>query len=125
MTAEAAPRAANILRDSSMLAEALIAGGIDSPLKLDLVTELENAGGAFVSIDQLALFCGASKRDAGAALDTLERAGLVECRRFYNLAEFAASKAPAARSRLAPLAGLDSLEIRRLRRAVLVRAHGA
>lgn len=120
MTAEAAPRAFNVARDHK-LADDLIAIGIDSPLKLDLVVVLEQAGGAFVASDALASLCGVSQRDAVSVLDSLVRLGLVECRRFYNLTEYASDRTAETRARLADLVALDPAEVRRLRRAMLVR----
>ena len=119
MTADAV-RTASVLARDNATADGLIASGVDSPIKLDLVAALEQAAGTFVSVETLATRCGASQREAASALDALTRRGLVECRRFYNLTEYAAARTAAA---LRALDDLDAIDIRRLRRAVLIRTH--
>ena len=123
MTADAATRTASVMTRDSLKADHLIAVGIDSPLKVDLIAVLEQEKGAFVAVDALATLCGTGQREAASALDALARRGLVECRRFYNLTEYAAARTAIAAAALRPLAGADPMELRRLRRAVLIRTH--
>jgi hypothetical protein len=122
LTADAV-RTTSVLARDNATADGLILAGVDSPLKLDLVAVLEQAPGNFVSVETLATRCGTSQRDAALALDALARRGLVECRRFYNLTEYAAARTPHAAEALHALEHLDATDLRRLRRAVLIRTH--
>jgi hypothetical protein len=102
---------------------ALVEIGIDSPLKLDLVAALAQDPWPYEGAAALATSCGASLRDVLPTLEQLERAKLVECRRLYNITEYGSSRSEAVRDRLASLLGATPAEVRRLRRALLARAH--
>lgn len=114
----------SLARESDRVGE-LLRRGIDSPLKLDLLVSLEQAGGGFVDPQSLALACSASEREAVGALESLERSGFVRSRRFYNIVEWGTEAAAPARASLRALVGETPAETRRLRRALLARAYAS
>lgn len=120
MTIEAAGR--SLAHDMERV-EALVDLGVDSPLKLDLLALIEQAGGHVGEPEDLAALCGVSQREIIPPLDDLVRAQLLEERRFYNVTEYAAASGGAARQRVRDLIAEGPTEIRRLRRALLARAY--
>jgi hypothetical protein len=116
-TIEAAAERLGIARESRRVAE-LRALGIDGPLKLDLVVAVGQATAAQPP-ETLAAACGVSQREVVPPLDELVEAGLLERRRFYNLAEYARSSDPLARASIAALVAEGPVAIRKLRRALL------
>jgi hypothetical protein len=114
--------ATSTARESERI-DALIDLGIDSPLKLDLLSTVEQAGGGFGRAETLAALCGASYRDATPTLDALADAGLIARRRFYNISEYGAGEPNEVRDRIRSLLfGVGPVEMRRLRRALLARS---
>jgi hypothetical protein len=101
--------------------EALVELGIDSPLKLDIVAAVDQRAPDRGRADALAAACGLSSRDVIPTLEELARAGLFECSRFYNIAEYEFRPPEDVRARLRTLLGATPDETRRLRRALLAR----
>ena len=118
MTTETAQ---SVARDVERIDE-LIALGVDSPLKLDLLTTIEQAGSGAGQPEGLAAVCGVSQREIIPTLDELVRAGLLERRRFYNITEYASAGADDLRSRVRGLLAEGPTALRRLRRSLLARA---
>jgi hypothetical protein len=122
VTYEGSPRNAAMLGGDAARIDALCAAGIESPLKLDLISSLYETSG-FISTESLAEMCGASQRDAASALEALVRDGRAVCRRFYKIAEYAAAEDEVLAHRLRSLIGEGPAEVRRLRRGLLIRQH--
>jgi uncharacterized protein with GYD domain len=101
--------------------EELLALGIDSPLKLDLVTALDGTSDRALALDDLVAACGGSTRDLAATLGELALARVVEPRPFYNLTEYALSARGPFRDRLRRAIGRTAAERRRLRLALIAR----
>jgi hypothetical protein len=96
----------------------LVALGIDSPKKLDLVAALGRSREGSLGLDALVAACGGTARDLAAALEELRDARVVEAARFYNLTEYAL----AADERVRRAASRPPGETRRLRLALLAHA---
>jgi hypothetical protein len=102
--------------------DSLIELGIDSPLKLDVLTSIEQQGGSVGGPEALAAACGVSQRELVPTLEELVRSGLLERRRFYNVTDYSSTTSDDLRARLRELVAEGPSEIRRLRRALLARA---
>ncbi len=103
--------------------EALAALGIDSPLKLDLISRLMAEPGESLRVSDLAARCGKSVGTLRHALQELAASGVVRCERFYNRETCRLSAGPAVLLHLSRLLGRTPSERRRLRFALLSNRH--
>lgn len=101
-------------------ASELVALGVDSPLKLDLLGALARSAERSLGLEALVAACGGSGRDVAATLEELASARIVERRSFYNLAEYAIAARPGGPGeRVTRALGRSAGDTRRLRLALL------